>query len=318
MAIDDSDAILPIQALAELLRSEGHCESLEEANGIAEIIAEDGPQSTDPVLTWLEANTFPEQEVVQALQDCLDLSLPQCERFVIRLKAVMGVPENDDADEDEDESDGTGDHDDIGEDNDDENYGDDMGDDDGELLDDGECEMCERYIRLTRHHLIPRQTWPRVMPRLLRAAEVLEGCRCMEDGEDVPAREQQQWQRAEEEILGDGLAHWARILVQQQQHGQESPGRRKRRQRGRSNNDNAADEDVGNGVVSIKKSLLRTMLQHHTIDICRPCHSQIHRTHDNMTLAMEYSTMEALLSDDSIRKFCKWANKQKVGKYGVK
>lgn len=35
----------------------------------------------------------------------------------------------------------------------------------------GECELCERYIRLTKHHLIPKSTWHRIIPRLKRAAE---------------------------------------------------------------------------------------------------------------------------------------------------
>lgn len=45
--------------------------------------------------------------------------------------------------------------------------------DDGDYIGEGECELCERYIRLTKHHLIPRSTWPRILPRLTNAAEAL-------------------------------------------------------------------------------------------------------------------------------------------------
>lgn len=46
-------------------------------------------------------------------------------------------------------------------------------DDDGEFIGEGECELCERYIRLTKHHLIPRSTWPKIQPRLTNAAHAL-------------------------------------------------------------------------------------------------------------------------------------------------
>jgi hypothetical protein len=44
---------------------------------------------------------------------------------------------------------------------------------DGEYIGEGECELCERTIRLTKHHLIPRSTWPRMFARLTNAAEAL-------------------------------------------------------------------------------------------------------------------------------------------------
>lgn len=49
-----------------------------------------------------------------------------------------------------------------------------------------------------------------------------------------------------------------------------------------------------------------------TIDICRPCHSAIHRTHDALTLAERFTTREALLGDESISRFVAWARKQRV------
>jgi hypothetical protein len=144
---------------------------------------------------------------------------------------------------------------------------DDSGDnDDGEYLyvGEGECELCERFIRLTQHHLIPRSTWPRILPRLTNAAEALSK-------NDV--------NRAAL-ILGAGLAHMLEPLT-------------------------TTDSDKA----AIKELVRRTC------NICGPCHAHIHRTHENMALATNYSTIELLLKDEKIHGFCKWASKQKAGRY---
>jgi hypothetical protein len=135
---------------------------------------------------------------------------------------------------------------------------------DGEVIGDGECELCERDIKLTKHHLIPCSTWPRIFPRLMNAAEALKS----------------QGSHRAQLILGQGLEHLEPSLR------------------------NASK-------TSMRRILQRTCL------ICRPCHSTIHRTHDNLTLARDYSTVELLLGDETIYKFCKWASKQKAGKYAV-
>ncbi|CAM9483604.1 unnamed protein product [Discosporangium mesarthrocarpum] len=49
-----------------------------------------------------------------------------------------------------------------------------------------------------------------------------------------------------------------------------------------------------------------------TIDICRPCHSAIHRTHDHITLAEYFRTVESLLQDEDIAKFVAWVRKQRT------
>ena len=41
---------------------------------------------------------------------------------------------------------------------------------------DGECELCERYIKLTRHHLIPRVTWKKMKKRLLNISDARSKC----------------------------------------------------------------------------------------------------------------------------------------------
>ncbi|EWM20742.1 conserved unknown protein [Nannochloropsis gaditana] len=45
--------------------------------------------------------------------------------------------------------------------------------------------------------------------------------------------------------------------------------------------------------------------------ICRPCHSAVHRTYDNETLAINFYTVSALLADEKIGKFVRWASKQR-------
>lgn len=134
-------------------------------------------------------------------------------------------------------------------------------DDDGEWIGEGECQLCERDIKLTRHHLIPRSTWPRLESRLNNAAHAIA------EGKEMEARI----------ILGEGMVH---LL----------------------------------GSLASDRKTIRTVLKT-TCDICRPCHSMIHRTHDNMTLANEYNTVEKLLQDSKIYNFCRWANKQKAGKH---
>ena len=137
--------------------------------------------------------------------------------------------------------------------------------DDGEYIGEGECELCERFVQLTRHHLIPKSTHARVKTKLLHAATAIE------QGDRDRARR----------ILGNGLEHVVESL-----------------------NDTS-------------KWNIRNVLQQ-TCDICRTCHSAVHRTHDNMTLALNYNTVEQLLEDERIYKFCQWASKQKPGKYAVK
>lgn len=140
-------------------------------------------------------------------------------------------------------------------------------DDDGEFIGEGECELCERYIRLTKHHLIPRSTWPKIQPRLTNAAHALSRNDVHRAGL----------------ILGPGLHHMLEPLARRGE---------------------------------VDKALIKGLLQL-TADICRPCHSAIHRTHDNMELANHYSTVELLLKDEQIFKFAKWASKQRLGKHAA-
>nr|WP_136250768.1 hypothetical protein [Ningiella ruwaisensis] len=50
------------------------------------------------------------------------------------------------------------------------------------------------------------------------------------------------------------------------------------------------------------------------IDICRKCHDGLHKTYNEMELAKQYNTIEALKSDERLSAHFAWVAKQKVKK----
>ncbi len=48
------------------------------------------------------------------------------------------------------------------------------------------------------------------------------------------------------------------------------------------------------------------------IFICRLCHDGIHDRYDEMTLALEFATLDKLQADPKIRRHADWVAKQKV------
>jgi 5-methylcytosine-specific restriction endonuclease McrA len=61
-----------------------------------------------------------------------------------------------------------------------------------------------------------------------------------------------------------------------------------------------------------RKHLSRETLQQ-GIAICRPCHSGLHRLHDEMTLATRLNTLAALRQDPALSRHVDWVRKQRVG-----
>ncbi|KXN68992.1 hypothetical protein CONCODRAFT_79537 [Conidiobolus coronatus NRRL 28638] len=47
-------------------------------------------------------------------------------------------------------------------------------------------------------------------------------------------------------------------------------------------------------------------------NICRPCHTHLHRTYDNLELAINYNTVEKLLESEKVCKFIEYISKQKI------
>lgn len=138
-------------------------------------------------------------------------------------------------------------------------------DNDDEYIGEGECQLCERQTLLTRHHLIPRSTWPRLETRILHALGA--------------------WQKARGEksdVLGEGLQHLLLFV----------------------------DDDATTSDRATQRQYVRHALGQ-VCFICRQCHSAVHRTHDNMTLALSFNTVDKLIADPAIYKFAKWASSQR-------
>ena len=152
-------------------------------------------------------------------------------------------------------------------------------DDDGNFIGEGQCELCERCnIKLTRHHLTPKSTWPRMKKRLYNAAPIIE---CLHTLNETNGGEKEQQQNELQEKLKKtlGVANISDLL----------PTR-------------------------ITHDTVRTYLSEVCL-ICRQCHSAVHRIHSEWELATEYNTIERLLESQEVLKFAKWANKQRAGRY---
>mmetsp|Transcript_5568 Transcript_5568/g.7325 ORF Transcript_5568/g.7325 Transcript_5568/m.7325 type:complete len:286 (+) Transcript_5568:107-964(+) len=249
-------------ALKLLWRREGMCQYDEEA----EILVQEfltGTENNNP-------DTAPGKEsFLVYMTDYFDLSHDQGLDLFREWMALTdrGFSFQDDVD-DEELSDNA-ENDLLDEDND----NDDDDDDDDSYIREGECELCERFILISKHHLIPKSTWPKVKTRLQNSIFAL----------------QQQNNNNEERalvILGDGLAHFVDFFLDRHP------------QRDRN---------------ELSSSL--RFFMHQTCNVCRPCHSAVHKTHDNMVLALEYNTLGKLVADNDILKFAKWASKQRTGKY---
>ena len=154
--------------------------------------------------------------------------------------------------------------------------------DEGEYICEGECELCERDVKLTRHHLIPKTCWPKMKKRLHLAGPVLQSLHATKGKEtEGAALERQQLLTKLEKILGVDFSP------------EELPA-------------------------PITNESVRAYLSQVCL-ICRQCHSAVHRVHPEWELALHYHTMDRLLTSHEVLKFAKWASKQKKpGKSRIK
>ena len=252
MSSDDEGAIISAQ-MVKVLLDHAACGSRDEAIVIVDVILEE-IQQRDLHLGSPECIEI----LTSSLLENLDLSNQhEARALAMQINELMGGSRDKEQDvasvssNKETENIMYGDMDD---DNDDEEQA---------PLFEGECELCDRYIQLTKHHLIPKSTWPRMEAKLLYAADSIEG------GNLEKARM----------ILGPGLRHLEEELLPD-------------------------------------KQCIRQIL-HRTCDICRPCHSALHKAHENTELALWYSTIDLILEDKQMASFCKWASKQRSGKYSM-
>lgn len=71
-----------------------------------------------------------------------------------------------------------------------------------------------------------------------------------------------------------------------------------------------------------KKMLRRTYFKKHFIkkelavgiDICRPCHSGLHKHYTEMQLAKSFFNLERIKADQQLQTHFLWVSKQKIGK----
>jgi hypothetical protein len=61
------------------------------------------------------------------------------------------------------------------------------------------------------------------------------------------------------------------------------------------------------------KRELESAERNRTVDICRPCHSQIHDLFTNKQLEREFNTIELLKAEESVQTWIKWVRKRNVG-----
>mmetsp|Transcript_13608 Transcript_13608/g.22181 ORF Transcript_13608/g.22181 Transcript_13608/m.22181 type:complete len:303 (-) Transcript_13608:1305-2213(-) len=157
-------------------------------------------------------------------------------------------------------------------------------DEDGDFIGEGECELCERSIKLTRHHLIPKATWPRMKKRLWNAAPLIESLHSLSSRENETNGQQHRQLQIQEKkkVLQCKLG----------------------------------TTNLSNLPATITRGTIRAHLSQ-VCSLCRICHSAIHRLHTEWELAVEYNTMERLLNCEEVMKFGRWANKQRPGKYAT-
>ena len=241
------------------------CSSDEEANAIAEALADQDPfeesvdylqKVADSFLGYFDDDLL--EIDIKAAVRAVAIECWGYESHIISYAEEIELNNSDDKDNDQDK----------------EILSQSDSDDDGEMLREGECELCERTIKLTRHHLIPKSTWPRMKKKLWQVASEIESYHCETDVQKLS-------------ILKDKI--------------QKTTGIR-----------NPAELPT-----AISHATIRNYLSQ-VCSICRPCHSTVHRIHDEWELATEFHTIDQLLECTEIRKFAMWANKQRPGKYSAK
>lgn len=239
--------------LSESLLQNGLCSSGEEADIISDdIMVNIQDEMNAESATLLQHNVM----------DYFDLTTQQANDIVRNVFPNMNgdlfVPENSLSEEEETKEE----EEEMDSDNDE--------NDEDEYITEGECELCERYMKTTLHHLVPKSTWPKLKKKVFKS-------------------------KHNSNIRIEALIFLASLkAVDPNEHVD-------------TNNTTFEQEWT--------RSSLHFFLCHYTCRVCRPCHSVIHKTHDNVSLAEHYNTVVKLLADRDIYKFCKWASKQKAGKY---
>jgi hypothetical protein len=262
-----------VTALEEKLKSMQLCSSEEECNSVADEVSasvKSAPDKTRPSKEDME-------EAISTLVEYLDVPEHDAkivinsvvinvwgEEFADNLCLVDSYTPDDNYDDEEDASDN--------------NPLNDEAESDADYVGEGECQLCERTIKLTRHHLTPKTTWPRIKKRLWNAASTIEAYHSI--GDESSSEKKQITKNKLEKMLG------------------------------------MSDIDIAEIPTSVTHDSVRSYLSKVCL-LCRQCHSAVHRIHTEMELATEFNTIDKLFCDEEILKFGKWASKQKPGKYKI-
>lgn len=265
-----------VTALEQKLKSMQLCSSEEEYSSVADAIASSSTLDSAPDKTHPSKEDM--EEAISTLVEYLDV--PEHDAKIVINSVVknvwgeefadnLGLIDNYTADDNDDEEDASDNNplNDEAESDTDEDY-----------VGEGECQLCERTIKLTRHHLIPKTTWPRIKKRLWNAASTIEAYHSIDD--ESSSEKKQITKNKLEKMLG------------------------------------MSDVDIAEIPTSITHDSVRSYLSQVCL-LCRQCHSAVHRIHTEMELATEFNTIDKLFCDEEILKFGKWASKQKPGKYKI-
>ena len=252
-----------IQCLQSQIKSFGLCSTTAEANAIAEALADQDTIPFEESAVYLQtvADSFGDyfSDDTDLIRNVIRSAAMGC--WGLNSPAVVVYADRDESDENSDQVHSQDEEESL-----------DI-DDNTEWLGEGECELCERTIKLTRHHLTPKSTWPRMKKKLWHAASEIESFH------SEPNLEKR-------DILQEKL--------------QKTVGIR--------------------NIQGLPPILSHTSIRNYlsrVCTICRPCHSAVHRIHGEWELATEYNTIDQLLECRDVRKFAKWASKQRLGKYAV-
>ena len=64
-----------------------------------------------------------------------------------------------------------------------------------------------------------------------------------------------------------------------------------------------------------KKNFSRQEVRERVLEICRPCHSNLHNSIDIKELEYDYNTLDKLLKHPEVLRFTRWIRKKPAGYY---
>lgn len=161
-------------------------------------------------------------------------------------------------------------------------------DDHDEDVGEGECEICGREIRLTFHHLIPKETHRKWLKRRKWPARLfVEG--------------------AGKTSSGGGKTNLKGSSSKTEQKTGSVGTIRPREENVTLARRNLLD---ANGDIPARPN--RMFLNRYGLMICRACHTHVHKLAPNEILAIEFNSLERLLADERMRSWAGWIG-QRVG-----